>query len=99
MNLDTHFSRSYLYFVRIPLIFFFVSLILMGILAKRGIVDWRRMVHENENLHLKLGQLEKQKTKLLRENELLEKNAEYQENVIRQTLGYIKANETSIEYE
>lgn len=98
MNLDSHFSRPYVFFVRYPLLFCLISLILMGILAKRGFVDWRRMVHENESLKAKLVVLKKQHTKLERENDLLEKNTEYQENVIRQTLGYIRANETSIEF-
>lgn len=98
MNQENQFSRSYVLFVRYPLMFCSVSLILMGIFAKRGFMDWRRMVHENEALTVKISALEKQKTKLERENDLLEKNAEYQENVIRQTLGYIRTNETAIEF-
>ncbi len=98
MSQENHFSRSYVLFVRYPLLFCCISLVLMGIFAKRGFMDWRRMVHENQSLALKITALEKQKTKLMRENDLLEKNAEYQENVIRQTLGYIRTNETAIEF-
>ena len=98
MAQESSFSRWYIFFVRYPLVLCCLSLVLMGIFAKRGFLDWRRMVHENQNLSVKITALEKQKAKLERENGLLEKNTEYQENVIRQTLRYIRTNETAIEF-
>ncbi len=47
--------QQYRLFVRLPLLLSIALLCFMGTFSKRGLLDWLRMVQQNE----KLGQLEK----------------------------------------
>ena len=90
--------ESYRLFVRAPLILSIIALGLMGVFAKRGLVDWLRMVKQNELMNVKIAQIQVQRGQINWQVEQLQKNPEEQERVVRQFLGYIRPNETVIEY-
>ena len=56
------------------------------------------MVDQNNKLEHKVATIRDQKIDLERQIEQFQKNPEEQERVVRQVLGYIKANETVIEF-
>ncbi len=91
-------SSQYLLFVRFPLLLSIALICLMGTFSKRGLLDWRRMVDQNNKLEHKVATIRDQKIDLERQIEQFQKNPEEQERVVRQVLGYIKANETVIEF-
>ena len=90
-------SRHVVFF-RWPLLVITGLILLNGLFAKRGLLDWRRMNSENEKIELQIASATRAKQKLAKENELLLKNPSEQERVIRSVLGYIKPNETVIEF-
>jgi hypothetical protein len=85
-------------FIRAPLLVCIVSVLVMGIFSKRGLLDWHRMREENSSLSLRLSEVELQRERIARQVEALENNREEQERVIRQVLGYIKPEEMVIEF-
>ncbi len=91
-------SYQYRLFVRFPLLLSIALICLMGTFSKRGLLDWRRMVDQNNKLEHKVATIRDQKIDLERQIEQFQKNPEEQERVVRQVLGYIKANETVIEF-
>ncbi|MCX6102275.1 MAG: septum formation initiator family protein [Proteobacteria bacterium] len=91
-------SSQYRLFVRFPLLLSIALICLMGTFSKRGLLDWRRMVDQNNKLEHKVATIRDQKIDLERQIEQFQKNPEEQERVVRQVLGYIKANETVIEF-
>ncbi len=91
-------SSQYRLFVRFPLLLSIALICLMGTFSKRGLLDWRRMVDQNNKLEHKVATIRDQKIDLERQIEQFQKNPEEQERVVRKVLGYIKANETVIEF-
>lgn len=91
-------TSQYRLFVRLPLLFSIALLFLMGTFSKRGWLDWRRMMEQNEKLEQKIVEVSEQKVALQRQIEHFQKNRDEQERVVRQVLGYIKPNETVIEF-
>ncbi|MSP18661.1 MAG: hypothetical protein EXR74_03725 [Bdellovibrionales bacterium] len=91
-------ASQYRLFVRFPLLLSIALICLMGTFSKRGLLDWRRMVDQNNKLEHKVATIRDQKINLERQIEQFQKNPEEQERVVRQVLGYIKANETVIEF-
>ncbi len=77
---------------------FIVSLLLLAIFGKRGILDWGKVAKRNEQLLVKIELLEKQKNELNRRINLLNKDTYFQEMTIRKILGYIKNDEIIIEF-
>ena len=71
----------------------------MGVFAKRGLLDWRRIRGQNEEIAMKIELARAQKESLLRQVQLLQTDAAQQERVVRQMLGYVRPNETVIEFE
>ncbi|MFM8315415.1 MAG: FtsB family cell division protein [Deltaproteobacteria bacterium] len=92
-------SSQYRLFVRYPLLLATGLLCLMGTFSKRGLLDWRRMVDQNEKLEQKIEAVKDQKLAMERQIEQFQKNRDEQERVVRQVLGYVKPNETVIEFE
>ena len=76
-----------------------LSLLLMGILSRRGWLDLKRMVERNGELAAKLdaGRLEKKRWE--RRVDRMRNDPQEQERVIRQHLGYVKPRELVIEFE
>lgn len=91
--------NAHLYFVKLPLIIVIVSLIGMGIYARRGWNDWRRMVLQNQELAVRIAAAHVQREAIERQIETFSTDRSEQERVIRQTLGYVRHNETIIEFE
>lgn len=83
---------------RVPIWTLILSLVVIGIFGKRGILDWRRMLARNAELGVKLEQLAQRKADLEREVAALKSDPAEQERVIRQTLGYVRKDETVIEF-
>ncbi len=91
-------SSRYFYLVKVPLIALMFLLVAMGMFAKRGWTDWQRMVRQNRDMHSKIQGLQIQKADLERQLIALKSDSAEQERVIRQVLGYVKPNETVIEF-
>ena len=91
-------SSQYRLFVRLPLLLSIALLCLMGTFSRRGFLDWRRMVYQNEKLNHKIVSVREQKIAIERQIDQFQKNPEEQERVVRQVLGYIKPNEKVIEF-
>jgi cell division protein FtsB len=90
--------RLYQYFVRFPLLISVILLLWMGVFARRGWLDWQRMVHENHDLQTKMESVRLQKEGLVRQVDALQNNPKVQERVVRQILGFVKKDETIIEF-
>lgn len=99
MNAPKNYSESrHVVFFRWPLLILIGLIWINGVFGKRGLLDWRRMHQENQKLERQIVTASAAKKKLERENEFLLKNPSEQERVIRSVLGYIKPNETVIEF-
>ena len=92
-------SSSFVYLVRFPLLLSIAALLVMGTFSKRGWFDWQRIRSENERLEFKIASTQKEKIQLQTEVRLFERNHDTQERVVRQILGYIRPNETVIEFQ
>lgn len=75
------------------------ALVVIGIGSERGLLDLRRMLRQNQGLNEKLAALELQKAGLQDQIHRFESDKEEREKVVRQVLGYIRSNETVIEFE
>jgi cell division protein FtsB len=91
-------KNYYFYFVKLPLLLMIGLLIVMGIFARRGWMDWRRMVEQNETLRLKITTASLQKQSLEKGIEAFHSDPGEQERVVRQVLGYVRPGETVIEF-
>ena len=89
---------QYRIFVRAPLIGVIVLVCFMGLFARRGLFDWRRIDHQNTSLSGKISMAREQRNHLQWRIEQVQKNPEEQERVVRQILGYIRPDETVIEF-
>ena len=85
--------------LRAVLIVIIFSLIYVGIFAKRGFLDWRRMVDQNENMVAKIESTQERKKRIDKDIKNLRHDARSQERLVREVLGYVKNNETVIEFE
>lgn len=75
-----------------------LSLGLMGVFSKRGLLDWRRMVRQNEALTRDIARAGGEYDELERKIGKLKSDASEQERVIRRVLGYVRENEFVIEF-
>ena len=91
-------SYSFGWLVRLPLILILIAIALMGVFSKRGWADWRRMARQNQELKLRIEGLRLEKADLEKRVAQLKSDPVEQERVIRETLGYMKPNETLIEF-
>jgi cell division protein FtsB len=73
-------------------------LLVMGVFGKRGWLDLRRMNSENQRLNTELSRVQEQKEGLVSEIKALQQDRQAQEHTIRKVLGYIKPDETVIEF-
>lgn len=89
---------SYTLYVRVPLLCVIATLMFMGIFARRGWFDWRRIVLQNEELSNKIQLSLLQKEDLERRTEALRTDRKAQERVVRQLFGYVRRDETVIEF-
>lgn len=92
-------KRTFVLFVRIPLLLLIIVLMVMGTVSRRGLLDWQRMRNQNTELADKMYRVASQRTQLEKQIRSFEIDKNEQERVVRQVLGYIRANETVIEFE
>ena len=85
--------------IRIFLLVLCFSLPAMGIFSKRGLLDWQRMLHQNEDLSQKIAVLQIEKEKWEIQTHTLATDVNEQERVVRQSLGYVMPTEVVIEFE
>jgi cell division protein FtsB len=91
-------KNYYFYFVKLPLLLMIGLLVGMGIFARRGWMDWRRMVGQNESLRKKIELATTQKQSLEKAIEGFRSDVREQERVVRGVLGYVRSDETVIEF-
>lgn len=75
-----------------------VSLLGMGFFSKRGWLDWRRMVRQNEELTREIARSTQEWDLLERQLEKLKADPVEQERTIRRVLGYVRESEFVIEF-
>ncbi|MFM8269529.1 MAG: FtsB family cell division protein [Pseudomonadota bacterium] len=73
-------------------------LLVMGTFGKRGWLDLKRMQNENRRIQEELLKVEEQKGALTSEIKALQQDPQAQEHTIRKVLGYIRPDETIIEF-
>jgi len=78
--------------------FLLTLLIVMGLFGQRGWLDLKRMENENRRLQSLIDETEKQNHRLELEIAGLNRNPHVQEQTIRQVLGYIRPDESVIEF-
>jgi cell division protein FtsB len=91
--------KSYIYFVRLPLVLAILLLSLVGICSRRGWLDLRRMRLQNAQLQQKLYEGLAQKQALEKELESFRADSIEQERIVRQTLGYVRRNEIIVQFD
>lgn len=91
-------DSSYFYVCKLPFFALMLCLLGMGIFAKRGWLDWRRMVHQNEAMSAKVDLARLRRDDLERQTDALRTDRVAQERVVRQYLGYIRQDETIVEF-
>jgi cell division protein FtsB len=74
------------------------SLLGMGVFSKRGWLDWRRMVRQNEELTQEIARSTQEWDLLERQIEKLKSDPTEQERTIRRVLGYVRESEFVIEF-
>ena len=89
---------AYFYCIKLPALCLMASLVGMGVFAKRGLLDWQRMVRQNEAMAAKVELARLRKEDLERQTEALRTDRVAQERVVRQYLGYIRPDEVIIEF-
>lgn len=92
-------NSQYRLFVRLPLWVCLGLLCFMGTFSKRGLLDWRRMIEQNDKLEQKISEMAQQRVFIERQIESFKSSKDEQERVVRQVLGYIKPHETVIEFQ
>lgn len=96
----THHNHShFVYFFRLPVLVLLLCLLTMGIFSRRGWLDWRRMVHKNRELSAEIQKVASARNLMEKQIEAFEQSRGEQERVIRSRLGYIRSNETIVEFE
>ncbi len=83
--------------VRLPFAFSIAALLVMGVFAKRGWLDWRRMVEHNQEVTKQIEGACNQRDDLQRQIRALESSPFAQEQAVRQHLGYLRRNEIVVE--
>ncbi len=75
------------------------SLVYVGIFSKRGWLDYQRMVTMNQELAEKIDQSRKQKELLEHQIRAISADPSEQERMVRHVLGYVRPDETVIEFQ
>jgi len=73
-------------------------LLVMGMFGKRGWLDLKRMNTENQRVQAELSKVQEQREVLVSEIRALQQDPQAQEHTIRKVLGYIRPDETVIEF-
>lgn len=84
--------------IRYSLVAATIALLAMGVFARRGWLDWQRMVRQNEQMLGKLEQTRLEKVHWESRLQGLKSNRRAQERTVRQYLGFVKKDEIVIEF-
>jgi cell division protein FtsB len=84
--------------VRATMWLLILVLVTMGIFGKRGLLDLQRMQSENIRLVKEIGEAHRNKEVLTHQIVAIQRDPQMQEQMIRKILGYIKADETVIDF-
>jgi len=90
-------SRSFL-FVRLFFVLMLLGMIGMGVFAKRGWLDWRRVAQQNLENQTKLAEATLKRDRMESQITALLTHPEQQEILVRQTLGYVNPHEIIVEF-
>jgi len=88
----------FLRLLRVSAWFLSTILIIMGVCGKRGVLDLQRMKRENDRLEEELKTAKAQHEDLTFQIQALQRDPQAQEFMIRKVLGYIRTDETVIEF-
>lgn len=89
--------NRYHLFVRLPFAVCCLLLVVMGIFARRGWMDWRRMERHNQEIAARLEKSASEREDLAQLIRGLETSQLAQEQAVRQHLGYLRPDEIVIE--
>lgn len=84
--------------LRATIWFLLLVLVTMGIFGKRGLLDLRRMQRENLRIERELIEARQNHDLLGHQIIAIQKDPQMQEHTIRKVLGYIRPDETVIEF-
>jgi len=84
--------------LRLPLALIALGLIYMGIFSKRGWLDYHRISRQKALLEARIEVTEKKRQQLAEQVLALKSNSREQERMVREVLGYVRPNETIIEF-
>ena len=87
------------YLFRTLLLLIVLGLVGMGVFAKRGWLDLRRINQQNAVLEARIEGARRQNERDVRQIEAMQTRPAAQERVIRQMLGYVRPDETVIEFQ
>jgi len=90
-------SRTYI-LVRLVCSSLLVAMLGMGFFAKRGWLDWRRVVEQNEEVRLKIAEATLKRDRMESQITSVGTHLEQQEILVRQTLGYVAPGEIVVEF-
>lgn len=85
--------------LRFPLVLILTGFFVVGVFSKRGLRDWRMIVKKNDELRVRIQEIESQKRELERKNYLIQNSTEEADRVVRRVLGYVRPNEMVIEFD
>ena len=69
-----------------------------GVFAKRGYLDWAQMRAKNSELDAAIAELSRQRAALDKRMERFERDPRERERLVRSSLGYLKRDETAVEF-
>ncbi len=87
------------HFLRFCLLSAIVYLLISSVFFKRGWLDWHRIVKQNQQLSGNIDLLEKRNQELESNIALLARDPRKQELLVREVLGYVRPDETVIEFD
>lgn len=90
---------SYRVIVRYPVLLAIASLLVMGVFAKRGFLDYQRMAAKNREMKTRIDELWRNKEGLALQIASMRDSTDEQERWIRSVLGFVRKGETVIEFD
>lgn len=75
-----------------------LALVAAGVFSKRGYLDWSQMRVKNGELEETIAELSRQRAALDNRMERFENDPRERERLIRSSLGYLKSDETAVEF-
>lgn len=90
-------SRSFI-LIRLFFLVLLIGMGVMGVLSKRGWLDWRRVAQQNDEIQVRITEATLQRDRLESRITALQTHPEQQEILVRQILGYVQPAEMVVEF-